>query len=69
MTFYVVVECDYSWDVFALLQSHTYSLSKIWDAVQDWIDTKESIWKQGSKNSVDSFVPLRTAYVHKYVHS
>lgn len=55
------MECDYIWNVFALLQSHIYGLSKIQDAVQNWIDTKESIWKQGSE---DQRVPLPLCGLH-----
>lgn len=40
MTFYTVLQCDYIWNVSALLQRDIYGLSKIWDAVQDWIDSK-----------------------------
>lgn len=51
MTFYIVLECDYIWNVSALLQRDIYGLSKIWDADQDWIDTKESTRKEGSEKN------------------
>lgn len=51
-----MVECDYIWNVFALLQSHIYGLIKIQEGVENQLDPQEPIRKQVSK---DQRVPLR----------
>lgn len=67
-TLYVVLEWDYILYVFALLQSRICGPIITQDAVENWIDTKESIWNQVSKDQRIP-LPLWGVCVPKYAHS